>query len=84
MNPINNIKNIILENKFKFCYLNGYLEITNYESIPIFNFEEINIKYKEGMLMIYGDDLVISKLEKDELLIGGNIRSIEIRKKIGK
>ena len=84
MNHIINFKNIIFEKNFRFCYQNNNLEITNYESIPLFNFEEIDIKYNNGMMIIYGENLVISKLEKDELLITGNINNIEIRKRIDK
>ena len=36
------------------------------------------------MMIICGENLVISKLEKDELLITGSINNIEIRKRIDK
>lgn len=84
MNIINNLKDIILEKEFKFIYRNNSIEITNYESIPVFNFEEISIKYNDGILVIYGEKLVISKLEKTELLITGKINNIELRRKIDK
>ncbi len=48
MNHIINFKSIIFEKNFRFCYQNNNLEITNYESIPLFNFEEIDIKYNDG------------------------------------
>ena len=84
MNIINNLKDIILEKEFKFIYRNNSIEITNYESIPVFNFEEISIKYNGGILVIYGEKIVISKLEKTELLITGKINNIELRRKIDK
>ena len=65
MNHIINFKSIIFEKNFRFCYQNNNLEITNYESIPLFNFEEIDKLFNE---MIYRKIKSYSLVEFTDLI----------------
>ena len=79
MNLVNNLRNIILEEQFKINYIKNKLGIINYIDISHFDNNKIIIKYKEGNILIGGENLVVSKLTKDEILIEGSIEKIEFR-----
>ena len=53
--------------------------IINYIDISHFDNNKIIIKYKEGNILVGGENLVVSKLTKDEILIEGSIEKIEFR-----
>ena len=57
--------------------INDNVYITNYLEVLSFSREEIKLKHKDGIIKVIGEDLVIKKLLKDEILIHGKIKSIE-------
>lgn len=57
--------------------INDNAYITNYLEVLSFSREEIKLKHKDGIIKVIGEDLVIKKLLKDEILIHGKIKSIE-------
>lgn len=59
--------------------LNNKIEISNYEEIDHFDNNKIIIKYSDGMVLIEGKNLIISKLMKDAILIKGNINKVEFK-----
>lgn len=75
----NNMRSILMENKFKINYYNQLLNIVNYDSIGVFDSDKIVVNYDQGTLLIKGNNLFISKLLDDEILIEGIIKSIEFR-----
>ena len=76
---LNNIRSYILEEEFKVILNNNKLNIINYIELLDFNDFEIKIKYKNGILLVSGNNLRIKKILNDELLIEGNINNIELR-----
>ena len=60
-------------------YINNKLDIVNYISIDSVMNNRIVIKYSEGLLDVTGDDLKITKLTHDEVLISGIFKKIEFR-----
>lgn len=81
MKIIDDLRSLVFEDKFKIIYEDHKLDIVNYQNIPVFNSKEIQVKYIEGIIAVFGSNLVISRLLKDEILITGNIKSIEYRLK---
>ena len=79
MNLVNNLRSLVFEEEFKINYIKDKLGITNYLDISHFDSNKIIINYKDGSVMIGGNNLVVSKLVKDELLIEGSIEKIEFR-----
>ncbi len=79
MNPIKNIRSFILEDDFRLNVLKNKVNIVNYTDIGHFDRNKVQIKYKEGEIFVYGENLVVSKLLKDEILIEGNIQNIELK-----
>jgi len=76
---LKDLRNYILEDDFKITYLKGKLDIVNYGSINHFDTDKIMIRYSGGVVTIKGENLTISKLLNDEILISGLIKNIEIQ-----
>lgn len=79
MNPINSLREYILEPNFKMIFENNKLDIINYSSIEHFDNNKVMIKCEKILLILEGSGLVVSRLLKDEILVTGNIKKIEFR-----
>ena len=75
---IKNLRSIVCDEIFKIIILKNKINIINYLDILIFEDELIQIKSKEGLIKIKGTNLTINKLYNNELLIEGNIKSVEL------
>ncbi len=73
------LRTYILENEFKLIYLNNKINVVNYSDIGHFDNNKIIVYNENKIITINGNNLVISKLLKDELLIEGKIERIDIR-----
>ena len=76
---LKDLRNYILEDDFKIVYLTNKLDIVNYECIDHFDTDKIIVRYSGGTIIIKGEDLIISKLLNDEILVSGIIKNIELR-----
>ncbi len=79
MNPVNKFRDYLLETDFKITILNDRIDVVNYFSIEHFDFNKVIVKYVKGSVIINGDNLVVTKLVSDEILITGNFKNIEFR-----
>ena len=79
MSLIKDLRTFILEDEFKIIYQNNKLGILNYSNITHFDNNKIMVNYKNGIIIISGSNLIVSKLLIDELLIEGSIEKIELR-----
>ncbi len=79
MKTIDKFRNYVLDEEFKITIINGKVNISNYQKIDHFDSNKIIIRYEDGSVSINGKNLVVSKLLKDELLITGNIKNIELK-----
>lgn len=66
----------LVDNRYKLVLVGNSLNIINYLEILDFSSKEISVKHSEGITIVKGDDLVVSKMLDEELLIKGNIKSI--------
>ncbi len=73
------IREYILDNKFKINIYEDKVNIVNYKDIDHFDDKIIIVKYEKGILVVKGENLIITKLLEDELLIDGKIRNIEFK-----
>ena len=64
------------EDYFVTMYSN-YIYIYKYQEIIKFTNNIISVKLKDLLLNIIGNNLLITKMEKNELLIKGNINKLE-------
>lgn len=72
------IKQYISETEFKVTIVKGKIDVVNYHSIGHFDSNKIIVRYQDGNLIIKGENLVVSRLLHDEILITGKIKNIEI------
>ena len=72
------INNYLNDNEFRVTVFANKIDIINYTSILDFSSTEISVKVNNKRVIITGDDLVISKMYDDELLIKGKINNIKI------
>ena len=64
-------------NEYEITIKNEKLYVKNYIKIMTVNKEKIIIKMKENIINIIGDNLLLVKMDKYDLLIIGNVKRIE-------
>lgn len=70
------IDNYVNDREFSMIYKNNRLNIVNYTEIIDFSSNLISVRYMDYVYHIEGDNLVISRMMEDEILITGNISNI--------
>lgn len=73
------LRTYIEDNDFRFSYIDNQLDIINYLKINYMEDNKVSLHYKDGNIVIKGDNLRIKKLLDDEILIVGNIENIEFK-----
>lgn len=73
---ISKLDNYINDKKFSIIYKNNNLDIINYTKIVDFSSTLISISNQNNLYIIEGENLVISKMFKEEILITGKITKI--------
>ena len=71
------IRRFINDTSFQILYINNSLDIINYTNINYMEDSKISLDYYEKKLLIKGNNLSVKKLLESEILITGNILSIE-------
>lgn len=79
MSIVRRARNYLLDEMFNMRVLKNKIDICNYESIGYLDNDLIIINYDSGEIKIKGENLVVSKLLNDEILISGDIKNIEMR-----
>ena len=79
MNLVRRARNYLLDEMFNMRVLKNKIDICNYKSIGYLDNDLIIINYEDGEIKIKGENLVVSKLLDDEILISGDIKNIEMR-----
>ena len=72
-------RSCFFEVDFNFRYINNKLDIVNYKSIDTVLNDRVVITYSDGIFEVTGNDLRITKLTADEVLITGLFKKIEFR-----
>lgn len=72
----NYLDRCITDDEFRVVVIDDKVNVINYVEILDFSSSEVAIVYEKGSLIIKGNDLVVSKMLDDELLIKGKIKSI--------
>lgn len=69
------INNALKNENYYICLYNNNVYIYNYKEIISFNDEKIKVKLENKNIIIKGENLLIKKMDIQELLINGNIES---------
>ena len=75
---IRKLVDYIKDNKFKINYVNNSVNIVNYDKILEIKNDVITIIKENKVILIKGNDLKLSKLLDNEILITGLINKIEL------
>lgn len=70
------IDDYVSEKKYSMIYRNNSLDIINYSEIIDFSSNKISVRYEDDIYHIEGNNLVISKMMDNEILITGDISNI--------
>lgn len=76
---IHKFRSYLLEDNFSMNVFKNKIEIMNYIEVGHFDNNKIIIKYEDGEIVIKGNNLIISRLMNDSILIKGSISNIELR-----
>ena len=79
MKKTNMIRSYFKEDELEIRVYKDKVDIINYTSIGHFDSNKVIVYYEDGHMIVTGFNLVVSKLLKDEVLIVGNIKNIELR-----
>ena len=71
------LKNYLRGEEYYIILYSNFIYIFNYKEINKFTDQFISLKLENMKVNIHGNDLLITKLEKKELLIKGNILKVE-------
>lgn len=75
---LNKIKEYINDNEFRFTIFSDRIHIINFLKILSLEEERISFLTEKGRFIIKGKGLSLHKLLEDEVLISGDISSIEV------
>ncbi len=79
MKLFDEVRSFILESEFSIHIYQNKVSVVNYQSIGHFDSKKVSIYYNQGEIIIHGEQLVVSKLMQEEILISGTIKTVEFR-----
>ena len=74
---IDNIKNFLYDKKYFINIFDNYIHVFNYIKLNDFNDSMIKLSFLDFDLIIKGKNLFITKMLKNELLIKGELLTME-------
>lgn len=78
MGMVRKVIDFIDDKEIRLTITSNKIYIINYLEITSFSEKEIKVKCSKGIINISGSGLMISKLLKEEVLIVGDVKTIEI------
>lgn len=76
-----NILNYLFDRDYLISMYDNYFYIFNFKYLETFNEKNITVSLVDRKINILGNNLLIVKITKEELLIKGDIQKIEVNKK---
>lgn len=71
-------KNFIKDEEFRINIFDNKVNIVNYLDLIVLEDSRISIKSPRGIVVVKGNSLTVNRLLDSEILISGNIKSIEL------
>lgn len=81
MNIKDNIVNYLFDKDYIVTMYEDYLYVFNYRYLDYFNDKTITLSLKDRKITLNGVDLLIVKMTKEEILIKGHVKNIEVKLK---
>lgn len=79
MNIKNNIINYLYDRDYIVCLYDNCVYIFNYAHLDLFNDTKIVVSLKNKVITLKGNNMLIGRITKEELLIKGDISGIEVQ-----
>lgn len=79
MELFHKMRDYFIPEEFEIHVYQNQIHIMNFTSIGEIGSEKILIRYENGMVVVKGNNLVLSKLLNGEVLIKGVLKTIEFR-----
>lgn len=79
MEILNRMRDFLLPEEFEVHMYHNKIHIMNFTTIGEISSEKIIVRYQEGTIIIKGENLVMSKLLHEEVLIRGVLKTVEFR-----
>ena len=73
---LNKLRNFIEPSSLEVHIYNSGVHVLNYSIISNFTSKKVDLKSNNKNVSAIGEDLVISRLQKDEIFITGNISEV--------
>ena len=73
---VKNLQNFLLDQDYYIDIYSNFLHVFNYSDLITLTSKLIELKVKEFRLVIEGDNLTVSALDKQEILIKGLILNV--------
>ena len=67
----------LVDKDYKITISDRTVHIMNYEEVEDFSNTRVVIRYNKGKTVLLGTDLVVTKMQDEELLITGKLKTIE-------
>lgn len=77
---VNNIKNYLYDKKYFINLFDNYIHVFNYLKLLKFSNDEVSLQLEFFILNIKGNNLFITKMTNNEILIKGDVLELEINK----
>ena len=77
---IRKVIDYVKNDEFEIKFDNRYINVINFSNISYMEDSKIKINYNEGSVLIKGNELTVSKLLDNEILIKGKFTNIEFRR----
>ena len=78
MSIFNKLDRYLIDKEYKMIITENQLNIINYKELKDFSNTKIIIKTSNKLITITGNNLVVSKMQDNEVLITGTIKTIEL------
>ncbi len=78
MKILNYLDRYLVDKDYKITVYHDYVHIINYLEIEDFSNTRVVVRHENGTTILLGSNLVVSKMQDEELLITGKIKSIEV------
>ena len=78
MKSLKRLENYIYDKEYKIIIKEKSIDIINYDEIIEFSLSQIKLKYQDKSITISGKNLVITKMQDNEVLITGIIDQVRI------
>lgn len=78
MNIRDNIANYLFDREYVVCTYDNYVYVFNYKYLESFSDSSITLKLEKKRVKVLGGDLAIVRITKEEILIRGEIKDIEM------